>query len=365
MSPLTLNFIPSLPANTQYYRIVSFDFDVTEDGYYCITTYWYREKPVLPDSLKDVQAFIVFKEKSYHPKDIRLDSSLDEFASKVFPVMPGALKKTQYSDTGYGTVGFIGLFYGGGDEGHHALVTTAHIFDDTSSDDATIEVHAEHIPEMPQALRVPTTMMDLFRRGDGKQPLFRKGRQENECLDEICLIDGESLPKDYVQDLHLPDLIDCNALYPVPKDEDPLVVAQTPALLDSEEVLTALKQCCGIKVFKRGAETGVTMGTLVGVEKAGVGSPKGTDWRGNDETPGYFLIIKWESDEEPFAVGGDSGSLVYAKHDGKVVPLGIHRGSIEYHSHACSLWSWCREIYQSLNAELVFCMQADCEHAAQ
>ncbi|KUL89295.1 hypothetical protein ZTR_03791 [Talaromyces verruculosus] len=345
--------------------IVSFDFDVTQDGYYCIIAYWYRDEPVLPDSLKGLQAFIIFKKKSYHPKDIRLDSSQDEFASKVFPVVPDPLQKTQFSDTGYGTVGFIGLFYGGSDEGHHVLVTTGHNFDEDPGDNATIEIHAEHIPEMPHALRAPTTIMELFKRGVKKRPVFRLGRKGNECMDEICLIDGELLPEDYVQDLHPPDLIDCNALYPVSEDEDPIAVAQTPALISSEEFLTALKQRLGTKVFKRGAETGVTMGTLIRVEKAGTEYPKGMDWRGNDETPEYFLIIKWESDEEPFAVGGDSGSLVYAKHDGKVVPLGIHRGSIEYHSHACSVWSWCREIYQSLNAELVFCMQPDCEYAAQ
>jgi hypothetical protein len=71
------------------------------------------------------------------------------------------------------------------------------------------------------------------------------------------------------------------------------------------------------------------------------------------------------SDEEQFAVGGDSGSLVYAKHDEKIVPLGFDYDSIEYRSHAWLLWSWCQEIYDSLNAEPVFCVNPGCKYAAQ
>ncbi|KAF3385920.1 hypothetical protein DPV78_012569 [Talaromyces pinophilus] len=130
-------------------------------------------------------------------------------------IVPDPLQKTQFSDIGYGTVGFIGRFYGGSDEGHHVLVTAGHIFDEDPGDNATIEIHAEHIPEMPQALRAPTTIMDLFKRGNKKRPESRLGRQGKECMDEICLIDGELLPEGYVQDLHPPNLIDCNALYPV------------------------------------------------------------------------------------------------------------------------------------------------------
>jgi hypothetical protein len=51
-----------------------------------------------------------------------------------------------------------------------------------------------------------------------------------------------------------------------------------------------------------------------------------------------------KSPNEPFATGGDSGSLVWAKDGEVIVPLGIHCGSEGTISYSLSLWSFCKEI---------------------
>jgi hypothetical protein len=75
----------------------------------------------------------------------------------------------------------------------------------------------------------------------------------------------------------------------------------------------------------------------------------------------YELKIMLKSPNEPFATGGDSGSLVWAK-DGEevIVPLGIHIGSEGTISYSLSLWSFCEEISTSLDADLFFCDLNDC-----
>jgi hypothetical protein len=73
------------------------------------------------------------------------------------------------------------------------------------------------------------------------------------------------------------------------------------------------------------------------------------------DLPTYRLLVKWSSPDEPFAAGGDSGSLVYAKDEEVIVPLGIHIGSNGTISYSLSLWSICEEISTSLDADLFFC----------
>ncbi|KUL89298.1 hypothetical protein ZTR_03792 [Talaromyces verruculosus] len=52
--------------------ITSYDADVTKDGYRIIAR-WHGKKPVLPDSLNDLSAFISFEEEEYDPEDIHPD----------------------------------------------------------------------------------------------------------------------------------------------------------------------------------------------------------------------------------------------------------------------------------------------------
>jgi hypothetical protein len=73
------------------------------------------------------------------------------------------------------------------------------------------------------------------------------------------------------------------------------------------------------------------------------------------DLPTYRLLVKWSSPDEPFVAGGDSGSLVYAKDEEVIVPLGIHIGSNGTISHSLFLWSICEEISASLDADLFFC----------
>lgn len=68
----------------------------------------------------------------------------------------------------------------------------------------------------------------------------------------------------------------------------------------------------------------------------------------SDDTEVYLLRVKWLSPDQPFAEDGDSGSLVYAKANGHIIPLGIHGGSKGDVSIAFLLHSWWLEFEISL-----------------
>jgi hypothetical protein len=177
-------------------------------------------------------------------------------------------------------------------------------------------------------------------------------------MDEICLIDAHCLPQNQLRFLNFSDPTHCSALYYHPKNEDSLATVENPAYVLEDEMLDSFDDWIPLRFFKHGAKTGFTMGKLVTVEKA--------DEVGDDgEVPAYHLLIDCISPSEPFAEDGDSGSLVFAKHNGKIVPLGLHYGSKEGVSRAWLLWSWCCEIQESLNADLLVCVHPKCEYAAQ
>jgi hypothetical protein len=82
-----------------------------------------------------------------------------------------------------------------------------------------------------------------------------------------------------------------------------------------------------LRVYKNGATTGPTQGYLAKIldldsipEELG---PPDNDLLDDNE---WLGIVKWTHPNEPFGRPGDSGSLVYAKEDGKMIPLGIHLG---------------------------------------
>lgn len=226
--------------------------------------------------------------------------------------------------------------------------------DETDKDTVLIRTDANGLFELSQTvLPTRTELMPSFKRGYYTQPSYRQGLPRRDCMDEICLIDAHCLPQNQLQFLHFSDPIDCNSLYS-PEDEDPLAAAENPAHFEEPEYLHSLRKFVPLEVFKHGAKTGFTEGKLRFIEKLD-----------DDEVPGYMLLIEWISPSEPFAEDGDSGSLVFAKHNGKIVPLGIHYGSEEGVSHAWLLWSWCCEIQESLNADLLFCVHPKCEYAAQ
>jgi hypothetical protein len=71
------------------------------------------------------------------------------------------------------------------------------------------------------------------------------------------------------------------------------------------------------------------------------------------------MVIEWKqpSELDRFSDNGDSGSLVYAIHDGYMVTLGIHFASDEdrYESYTHLLWYWCDTMERSLDFELLCC----------
>lgn len=68
-------------------------------------------------------------------------------------------------------------------------------------------------------------------------------------------------------------------------------------------------------------------GSLEDSNTTNEGSLEEDDSTHEEVVAGYYLCIKWLSRGQPFADDGDSGSLVFAKFNGKIVPLGLHHGS--------------------------------------
>jgi hypothetical protein len=67
-----------------------------------------------------------------------------------------------------------------------------------------------------------------------------------------------------------------------------------------------------------------------------------------DKNEEWMGVVEWIG--EPFAAPGDSGSLVFAREDGIIIPLGIHVGSPESMPN--------KGIFISLDA---FCLGAEVE----
>lgn len=179
---------------------------------------------------------------------------------------------------------------------------------------------------------------------------------------EICLIETKELPVDRIK-CCFPYDIDCNAFFPLPEGSDPALAAVYAGLLDIDVIVDTLTPKLPLTVYKHGAKTGTTAGTLTEIrpllENYGQ-KARSSKSKSLDETLTYSLVVRWLSREDPFAEDGDSGALVYAKHENKMVPLGIHYGSKEGTSYSYLLGSWCRELEARLDAQLRFCQSAHC-----
>jgi hypothetical protein len=107
-------------------------------------------------------------------------------------------------------------------------------------------------------------------------------------------------------------------------------------------------------VTKTGAATGTTNGVWIGIAdripKAGRRWVKGK----------IFGVVEWVDLETPFAEGGDSGALVYLKEGTKIVPLGIHRGSVD----GLSFYTFEGDVFKALehvmDMSLFFFVLANC-----
>lgn len=182
------------------------------------------------------------------------------------------------------------------------------------------------------------------------------------ALDEICLLEVPP-PSDrisvscVIKDL---DYTKISFIYPMsPDTENDPDSAWRPKLGDAETLQNWLTANGPIRVYKIGATTGETAEMLVRIEEDlkekeqlpistlnNPSSPYSTSYSSSsssapdqDDTPVFILHVRGLSPEQPFAEPGDSGSLVFAKVEEHILPLGIHAGSRGIRSKAYMLHS--------------------------
>jgi hypothetical protein len=102
-----------------------------------------------------------------------------------------------------------------------------------------------------------------------------------------------------------------------------------PISLSRRDSIQQLLSVSPIIVYKVGVMMDLTMGRFVTITD---NPPKGwykpeedveEDVEGEEDE--WLGVVEWM--DVPFADSGDSGSLVFAREDGIVIPLGIHVGS--------------------------------------
>lgn len=179
-------------------------------------------------------------------------------------------------------------------------------------------------------------------------PRFRIGQQDETSevsLNQACLLEAPEIPLKCV----FPNLNCCryNDRDGLENDTDELL--RFPLLMNLSALRRAVKKNGGIDVYKVGGVTGTTVGTLFTV-----GQP----------SPHSDLVVKlkihWKAPDKPFAISGDSGSLVFARDGDVIVPLGLHCGTEDTVSYSLSLQSLCQTISDLLDADLVFCAPDEC-----
>lgn len=133
-------------------------------------------------------------------------------------------------------------------------------------------------------------------------------------------------------------------------------MSRDPSYGDMDALRNLVDRGPPIRVYKSGAATGLTDGFLSSVHPILYHEQKANE----TETIGWCLAVDWVSPASPFALSGDSGSLVWAQDGTTMIPLGLHCGSQETTSFALSLWSIFEETTFSLEADLVFCVAEEC-----
>ena len=114
-----------------------------------------------------------------------------------------------------------------------------------------------------------------------------------------------------------------------------------PVSLSRRDTIQKLLEVGPIIVYKVGATTDLTMGRFVDItdlpplgwyepekdeDKDEVGEEEEEDEDEVEKEDDEWLgVVEWM--DVPFANSGDSGSLVFAREDGILIPLGIHVGS--------------------------------------
>jgi hypothetical protein len=106
-----------------------------------------------------------------------------------------------------------------------------------------------------------------------------------------------------------------------------------PVSMPRRDALQKMLEVSPIIVYKVGVMTDLTMGRFVrirDVPPAGWYEPEDGEEveeveEMDKEEEEWLGVVQWM--DVPFAAPGDSGSLVFAREDGIIIPLGIHVGS--------------------------------------
>lgn len=238
-------------------------------------------------------------------------------------------------DIAIGTLGFFGVLENLGCS-RHVVATAGHAIDESGTDGKTHLL--QPVPRFDRTLGVPR---------------FRCAKPRVDAkvtLDEVCLLETAGIPRDALRCSF--SSIDCNWFIPPPAWLDPLDVplARRDPKLGSMKAFSRLvnRQGKRFTVHKVGASTGYTTGTLCGIVCT------------DGIVPISQLNIEWNSPETPFALDGDSGSLVWARDGETIIQLGVHIGSEDTTSFSLSLWSFCQEISDSFDADLFLCSSDVC-----
>ena len=308
-------------------------------GHRIYKLYWHGVEPELPVLLQGLPniSFIEDNLKNFH-WDVGHSVSTGCKISCRDPY-PLRLEDTTTS----GTIGFVGRLENLGPL-RHVIATVGHVIDEAQSihfyDDADNKAYAlDTVPEFARMLGIPRFRLD------------RPGILSSISLNQICLLETSRISSGVLK-CSIPN-INCNAFTPTTVDDDPGLVARDPKLADIEDVRCRLDRGEYVSVYKLGAASGFTAGNLREIRR-----------HDDDSVDLYVLNIEWNSPIEPFTIGGDSGSLVWARQGDVIIPLGLHCGSTGTTSFALSLWSFCEEISSSLDADLFFCDSAECGPAA-
>ncbi|PGH05278.1 hypothetical protein GX51_02999 [Blastomyces parvus] len=294
---------------------------------------WHEPQPVIPEALRDTPAFTLVEQE---PRQMRLQAV--QPGSTIAARESFSLRLDDCSSTG--TVGFLGTLDNLGPT-RHVLTTAGHVIEDASS----VFVHnANGIP-------YPLQIVPEFQRTLGV-PSFRISRTPttsgNVSLNDMCLLETTHIPPNQLRCSFLS--IDCT-LFGSDSDisDDPALMKRDPKASDITKLREIINFGQHITVYKHGAITSLTAGTLSYINRLDGG-----------DIDVFELEVDWDAPETPFAESGDSGSLVYAKHEGTIVPLGMHCGSEDTTNYAISLWSFCEEISDALDADLLFCDNDEC-----
>ena len=274
-------------------------------------------------------------------------------------------------------------------------LTAGHVLDEAGADSVYVETSADG---SRQRQLNPVKGCERFL----GRPRFRlRWTHPRPCLDEICLLE---LPvgEDYRTLCKFPLDVDFRAIFP------PVIAEYTsskdPLDIDPIELQRWVVTNGPVLVHKLGSTTGLTHGKLVRIEEdfnwynqplasalsasssisassalssstssapsasfsptssaSSVSSTSDFSFPGErDETRAFILHVEWLSPDLPFALPGDSGSLIFTIVNGKTVPLGIHIGSDGTLSLSYSLWSWALEVSIALDFSILFCESIGC-----